>query len=209
MAIAVSDIIEVSLVTVMDGVAAVNIFHYEVLDLGSAGSDAALIDELLLENLRDVFLTTIWNLATVTSVTATCLKGQKIFPVREAAFLRTVGVAGSVVADHLPVNTAIMTRHRSNKDDPNTRGATARNFWIGNPETTTNNGRLDAQGLVNWQNVAAYFTPTISSGTAQFRRVVYASTPQAPDPQSWDVAVSFADPIIRKMRDRTARICPV
>jgi len=208
-AIEVADIVEVSLVTVMDGVAAVNVMHFEVLDTGSAATDTDLVNELLLENLRDVFLETIWDAAVVNSITATCAKAQKIFPVREAAFLRSLSVNGTIVDDHLPVSCVCMTSHRSFKSDPNKRGATARNYWSGLAETFTGNGRLTTEGALLFLAVANYFTPVLAAGTAQFRRVVYAGTLQAPDPQTFDVAVSFADPIIRKLRGRTARVCPV
>lgn len=202
MAIVVGDILALSIVELVDGVSAVTVHHVRVDDLGATTNDDQLVDDLINDNIVSNYLAGRWANANAVGVQARCALVQKVAPAREVRFLRTFAVQGVLLVDHSPSNSAVMIKTRSFNTG---RGGSGRNFFAAPAETLTLKGRLTVQGMTLWGLVAAYWSDTIDAGTASFTPVVFH-----PSTLGHDVATrSFADPIIRKHRNRNTTICPV
>lgn len=206
MAITVGDVLSVSAVIRSGGSAGVLVTHQQVTDLGTTTGDANLIQEI-----HDDIIVAVFGARLAACITTEsnldCVKYQKVSPTREGSFLLTAAVAGLVAGDTLPMNAAALLKLRCSRIGKRFRG---HHFVPAIPESSVVNNRLRQAVWAQWRDLANFFPSAWTTTAGAITRGVLLSTAAPlPVPPETDYVRAWADPKIRKVRNRTAILCPV
>lgn len=203
MSIAVGDVIHLDQVISVSGVNAVCGFNYELIDAGSATTDTELLSGLIVDNWNPTFISGVWKTANDTKLVATCVKVQKILPLKEGDFLFIQNIGGFIVGDHYPAHSAVMIVKTGRTSGP---GSSGRNFFPGPDEQHFEGGRINALGIAAWNPVAFFLNDTLALGA---KNTVWTPQHVKGDDSHSDILETWVSPNMRTVRNRQAVDCPV
>lgn len=203
MALQNGDILQLALVQVADGVNCACVMHLELVDVGTAVGDNDIAANILDDIILGDFVPNAWAPANSADVNFTCAAIKKILPTREITFERAANVPGDVSGDNSPSNSAVLIRWGTATRG---RGSTGRNFFCAPPESFTERGNLNALGFAAYAAIGDFWETVVTSATDNVDvRLVVLHSDDTFDP----VVQGNVLAAIRKIRNRTGKLCPV
>ncbi len=194
---AMGEIYQLTLVSILNTVPVANVFYLEVLDdtgtTDAMADAAAALETQVVTDLR-VFQSN--------EVVYECILGRRVLPTTSPARVFNITATGALVQEPFPANVAIVVRHYSDTGDKNRRG---RYFLAGLSKIDTQNGRI-VQGLAASIQT---FIATISDPIVDSPRVYLMKHFSRKLGLYFTIESGTVDPVPTKVRNRTPGICSI